>query len=585
MQGHSRTIRIRRYALGAGIFCNIAALGYYYRGGFSGGVALLWIASLALTAVSFFYARRARERLFTWRDLIPLGILGVIFVPLYLINLSVIPWQIGTDEIATMAFERQLASAPLTTDWFGLSGYFHYPNAMLISRGILGRALGGVTLATMRLVSAGGGMLIILASYFFFRLFFKPLLSFVGGILVGSHHALLALSRMAMNSNGALLHEIIALTLLVRGYKKSSRFETFFGGAIAGLAFYHYFPGRIIIFIWALFLLCALVGYRKKIPARHTLMQGVIALLGFMMAVGPLAIATIRAPGDPSRYAEHQILLFPEARELERTWVGAKTVREGMLINIKQGLTVFNNNLHDFGYEYLNPGHGFVDPVTGILVWIGFIFILFRLRKTPESALILVGFSFIFLFFAFLTTKNPNFTRFLIVIPFAGALVLESIRQGTQVLNRFSRYAGGGLAIIVALVIALVNLGIYGDYVQKGFTAGNDIGGTARYVEARHDINAYTFYLLADKNHPYYSWGETSQWQTWLGFFVPPHQTAKIIPPDSFLSETLHPPFTLFTSHEVWSAIESAMRSRYPYLTIANILPDGSRIAVEVRSL
>ena len=40
-------------------------------------------------------------------------------------------------------------------------------------------------------------------------------------------------------------------------------------------------------------------------------------------------------------------------------------------INAKNGLGAFNNTVVDHGWIYQNNGHGFVDPLTGILLWLG----------------------------------------------------------------------------------------------------------------------------------------------------------------------------------------------------------------------
>ncbi len=54
-----------------------------------------------------------------------------------------------------------------------------------------------------------------------------------------------------------------------------------------------------------------------------------------------------------------------------RTWVFESTVAGGMWKNISWGLTAFNNKIADHGFIYENKGHGFVDPLTGIFLWVG----------------------------------------------------------------------------------------------------------------------------------------------------------------------------------------------------------------------
>jgi len=275
--------------------------------------------------------------------------------------------------------------------------------------------------------------------------------------------------------------------------------------------------------------------------------------------------------------------VFPEARELQRGWVGAANVYEGMYKNLFQGLTVFNNTLHDHGYEYYNPGHGFADPVSGVLVWVGLIFCLFKLRTTKEDALLISSFAFIFLFFAIFTTKNPNYTRFLIILPFFALLIMEALAPLARLLERYWRWLGAAVAVGIPLVIAVLNLGIYGDYVRQGRLAGNDVGDTARYVDARPSDLPYHFYLASSAAYPYYSWGNESQWHTWVSYFAGEKQTVTVLDPFTLASAALERPFTVFLSASAWEMTQSSLRAAYPEGVLHSITSDQRLVALEVK--
>ena len=570
--------------LAFGVLVSALATTLYYFFGYGYDVLLLWACGIAAGGYYFFSLRSPKERLieFGKRDVLFLLGLLALFLPVYLWNIYEAPWQVNTDEIATMVFERDLVLKG-ERDVFGLSGYFDYPNAMFLFRGWLSRPIGGVNLFTMRLISGLIGILVILCSYFFFRvLFSSEWLAFGGAVLAGSNHALIAISRMAMNSNAPLLFAFAAFTLLVLGVRKRSDFALFAGGALSGLAFYHYFPGRAIILIWLLCFTALAMFFRSSYDLRLILRWTTVSLIGFFMAALPILIATYKAPNFGAEYGRHQILIYPEAQELQRTWNGSSTAYEGMYRNALNGLLTFNRNLHDHGYEYPNYGHGFVDPLTGILIWAGILTILFKTQKEEKDIFILLGFFFLYFFFALLTTKNPHYTRLLIVIPFVSALSLYAVALCARAINKSVPAAGLFVFFAAVFYVFAANVEIFSDFAREGKNLGNDVGSTARYIEARKDKPGYSFYVAASAAYPYYSWGNERQWQTWAGFFTGPDQQVKIAPPEAVADIPKTTPFTIFASREALSLFEEEIRRAYPHAARYDIKTEGSLAALEV---
>ena len=137
---------------------------------------------------------------------------------------------------------------------------------------------------------------------------------------------------------------------------------------------------------------------RRRFPARRILTSGAIAVAGFVLVATPIMIAESHIPrssGIPSDYdPQHSTyMIYPEARERERQWVYASSIAEGLKTNIRWGLGAFNNTVTDNGNIYVNPGHGFVDPLTGILLWLGIGLIVVRLvrRELDEGELLAVA--------------------------------------------------------------------------------------------------------------------------------------------------------------------------------------------------
>lgn len=480
-----------------------------------------------------------------------------------------------------------------SADLFGVSNYFQFPSFILIVFGQLGKAIGGITLLNMRTIHALSGLTIILFTYLFFRTFNSPLWAAGGAIIVGSNHALLTISRMAMRDNTGLLVEIIALFALFWGIKNRNLLLSFIGGAVAGLGFYVYEPGRVTIFVWVLFLALAAMFLRKHIKPKALIGLGLATMLGFLIVIAPMAVSTYKQFGKGGfEYQRSQILIFPEGRTLQQGWVFAPTLIGGITTGIQQGLTTFNNKVHDQGYIYVNKGHGFVDPLTGILLWLGALAVLsalFEKKRRPEDLLMLAGFIFLWLLLSSLT-RAPNYTRLLITLPFVAYLVMRGIEVigkelGAEVRKHFSfnpKHLAGILFSTIVLIIVSWNIFIFGGYVNHGFQEGDEVGGTARYVESKNSIDGYSFYLAADGNTPYYSWGEKELWNMWIGFFTAPSQNTSVLNPDDFVSD-LHPPFTVFMSQALWKQSGGTFSGTFPEYEKHNITPDARLIAIEVK--
>ena len=529
------------------------------------------------------------------RDLVVILGLIVLCAPLYLAYVHSLPVQMNTDEIVIMGVQKAYAEAR-NVDPFGLSTYAGLPSLIFIVTGKLGLLLGGINLYHMRLIHGFFGVVIVVTAYLFFRLRLSRPWAFVATIILGTNHALLMISRMAMRENTALLIELVALGLLYFGFTRSRRLWTFVGGAVAGLSFYTYFPSRVTIVIWLMFIGCWIICFTPKKERFKQFNFGLISLLGFFMIVAPYAIASSRDFKTADYHPRQQILLYPEGRRLQQTWVSANTPKAAYKQNISNGLSVFNNKIHDNGYIYPNFGHGFADPLSGVLIWIGFLVVIWRLlhRKSRHSfdLLMVTGFITIWLMLALVINKAPNYTRLLVILPFMSYMVTRALQLLTQYLSKFSIRIHRGLEIVVywavllAGVVSIVtwNLLIARDFIKQGQINGNALGTTARYIEARADQPTYHFYLAANANYAYYDWGDPYQeWQKWIGFFVTPSQIAQVISPENVNSFSQTPrPYTIFMNERLWQQYKTELSLRYPDLRVHLITSNGRLLAIEI---
>lgn len=555
-----------RYLLLSGLLLNVLILVWYFLRGYDNLVLVFWLGSLILTGLSFFNGRSEIRFSFQKSDLLAIISLVLLFAPLYLFNLYNWPVQMSTDEIVIMSTTKEVMAKPQP---FALSNYFNFPALVFLIYGSVGKFLGGIDLTHMRTVHALFGLSIILLSYLFFRLVIpngKVLIALAAAVILGINHSLVAISRLAMRENSALLVEILSLIFLYIGFTKRANLSLYLGGLALGLSMYVYMPGKITLFIWLLFLL--LMYFLKKVDVKFILKSGLISLLGFILFIGPLGITMIKSTtGNDSTWVKEHLLIFPQAQENQRKWIFAPTILDGLKINFLNGITAFNNQIVDNNYVYINYRHGFLDPLTGILIWIGMVVVVFKRQKQASDWLILAGFFLTWFTLALLFDKNPHYGRLLITLPFISYLVVIGLDR--LVKKRL-------IFLLLMVTIIIWNLVILKDYLIYGIKNGNDVGGTARFVEARKNIPSYSFYLVYNQNYPYYSYPGT-----WHNFFIGDKQKAETLSPENFVG-SLKRPFTVFMSKPLWLKSQPAFMAKYPLFQIHNIKPDGSLVAIEV---
>lgn len=580
--------------VGIGTVMTLAYTAWYLVDGYSVIILAGWFASLGIFFTYFAYFKNplySKLNLYE-RDTLYVVFLSLILAPLFLVELYSFPVTINTDEITIMNTMKSVTSNP-ETDLFGPSNYYGFPNLIFVAWGKLALAVHDIDLHTTRFLHGLSGLLIALSTYFLFRILSNSAtMALAGGLLIGTQHALLAVSRMGMRDNIALLCVVTALIFLIHGLQSGSKLATFTGGAIAGFAFYGYMPGRVTIVIWTFFIIALLVLGKRVIERSRVYPLTLPAVCGFVLMILPLYINPISTADNliDYRYKYEQILLLPEGRELQQWWVAAETQWEGVAINIRNGLTAFNNDLHDHGYIYLNFRSGFFDPLSGILLWIGMIGILIRKQFTKEHLLVGIGFFTIYLILAFVTVKAPQYTRMFVILPFA----LFFVVKGAEYISRLDitrlipilKPSKQTLATVIfwtlISTVVLWNLAILHQYFQRSIETGDIVGNTGRYIATQSLNSNHSFYLVTDSTYPYYSWGETHHWKTWLSFFMENDNPHKLIAPMDTLKTDYHRPATIFMSRTLYDQVTVELNTIYPTLNVIKLTPDGNIIGIEL---
>ena len=572
----------------AGLGLGAAAIAVYGATGVSGVMLTLWLAALVVL-YAFFASHTAHLPRVSAQDLIAPGAIVLALSPLYVLGLHDLPVQVGSDEISVMTAAERVA-ADWGADPFGLSYYLGHPTLLFLVWGTIGEAVGGIDLSTMRLLHGLSGLLAIAVAYLLFRQLLPRRWAVVATAVLGLNHSLFMLSRMAMRENTVVLVEVAALALLVRGLKHGAPLHTFLGGVVAGLGFYVYFPARAVFPIWLLFLASLAVWFRSVFPLAKIARLGAIGLAGCVLVAGPVIVASLKATPEQNAQQREALLVFPEARELQKDWVFASSEAAGYTKNVRYGLTAFNNRVQDHAWNYPNGGHGFVDPLTGALLWLGVAVVTVRLirsRADPWPLLPLASFLVLWLALALLVNKAPNYPRLLITLPFVAYLVTEAIRSIAGLFPRLyrsdqvdrSRLVRVAVAVLLVGAIAAWNLTIASDFVERGRAAGDDIVSTGRYIESLRDRPGITFHMAASDAWPYYVWGFPWMWIDRMRLFAHEGQVHDIVRPDRTAAFSARTPFVLFMSRDLWARAGAALERRYPQGGLENVVPDGKLVA------
>ncbi len=571
--------------LGIGLVLGVGALLRYDRSGDGSAMRLLWLAALAFLSL-FFWSRSKSLPRIARLDLAISGGLALLFSPLYLLALYRWPVQVSSDEIGVMTYSEHYGSMS-HVDLFGISDYRAFPAALFVAWGKLGDLLGGVELANMRFLQAALGLVVIAGSYALFRQLLARPWAICASLLLGFSHSFFMISRLAMRENTAVLMEVTALALLLWGLRRNHELATFAGGLVAGLGFYVYYPGRATFPLWILFLIGLGVFYRQSFPLRRLVRLGLVCITGFVLVAGPIVISERNAPHAITAPQREALLIYKEGRAQQKDWVFAKDEWSGFRTNVEFGLGTFNNKVVDHAWIYQNPGHGFVDPLTGVLLWLGVGVVgiaLARRRAGPESLLLLGSFIVLWLSFAFVVNKAPNYTRLLITLPFTAYLVTEALRW---LAGRWRSVPRASAALVVALVggVAVWNLAIAWDFIQDGRRTGDLIGSTGRYVTSHAETPGIRFYMSADDGgNKYYDWGNGgSVSQDRLRMFVA--NDALIgdqINPFDLRNLNAQPPFALLVRRNLWTTVATDLAARYPQGRLRNIIPAGTHVVLEV---
>jgi tetratricopeptide (TPR) repeat protein len=566
----------------------LSAILSYCLYGFSGEFFAAWVIGTTACGRAFFRQRKTGVLTIDRVDLFCALALWIVSLFLYLWSVYTVPFHVNSDESAILNYEQTFVAQGIH-DVFGLSYYYAFPYMPFLVQGWLAQGLGGIDLYHVRWVHAFTGTLIVVCSYAFFRtLSLRWHLALAATIFVAFNHSLIAINRVISQTNTGLFMELLALTTAFNGIKRKSPFWMYLGGILTGLCYYVYYSARMSLPICLMFFLLLFCLKPKFCPRRETVRLTVVFLFGFILAVAPLGAAMVRQPDkalEARLYIQRVCLLYPLGQQLAKDRWG----KDGVRHCIVNGLTVFNNDEMDQIFIYANRDHGFVDPVSGVLVWLGLIRALMFLRRRLSILFVSTGFFFEYLIYSFLSFPSPDYTRLLVLLPFAGYFVALGIDLLASFVGLLSLRFRLGKALNVKYVtfycvtvsIVAINLFIFGEYAAQSAVHGDDIGGLARYVEARKNDPDHVFIVVSSLHYPFFAWSDIDWCYRHLEPYISKKQENEVFAPDDVTAIKIVPPFTMFMSGTVWGLKQEQLKKMYPGLIVHKIADDQELVAIE----
>ncbi len=508
-------------SVGLSVLCGVL----YHDHGYSTKVLLFWALSILCGAFAFgqISGRASGAHFyFRFRDWLRALTVTLLVMPLLVSSLRWVPLEVNTDEVVLISYVRDAQ----VKNWFELYGHNPAPPFKLYRWAA--DLMGGITLFNMRLVHAVLASVSVGACYLLFRLFASPGFSFYAAIVLATGHVYTAVCRLAMEDVLIILNPVAAYLVFLIGLRNRSLLLSFGGGVLAGLGFYQYYPARLIIFIWLAFVLVLLCA--RRIEWRYLLKSAAVTLFAFGLTIMPMVLTTLKDPVGLTDYAAKQILLFQKGREFQKGWVYSRTIGEAYRKNVWQGLTVFNSRTTDKAYHYINPRVGFFDTVSGLFLWLGLLVVLWKRKRSWRQLFMPTVFILLYLIFGFISSKNPNYNRMLLILPWAAFFVARGIRTLVRICcrgepwkdRRQGAVVGRWVFVLTVLWLTGINQGLYflheKDFAKTGF---DEFTWTFRYADLhRNDVNR-AYVMVTDHTHPFFRWGG----EYWLRSLITENQT------------------------------------------------------------
>jgi hypothetical protein len=579
----------------------IATFGYAAFG-FGLAVLVAWLGSWVLAAGSL---RSPRAGVRGTSGLCPgeIAFLGCTMAVLALLVLpyaAVMPFEISTDEIYSIGAVRDFAEGR-ATDPLGLVGWWGLPALQFASLAVVG-LVSGMSIEAMRLVSGLVAIATVLPFYLWVRTLNGRTTAIVATVILAGSHAFIGWGRIALTQNVPVFLFALAMALLATGLRDRSSLKLLLGGIVLGLGWHTYPSGQVLVLIWAAVLGSSVL--LRTVRARDLAPVATLTLIGFLLAALPMFVSVFGNWDVFSMRARGISITNPAAVALMGGHLGLQDSAVILRENLVRGLLSFNG---PYPYvTYHNPGAGFVDPLTGTLLWLGVAAAIVRIR---HLGLRVAGIGFLAVFAAGLLTEGaPVHGRLLVALP------CVAILSATALLSIGRALAPGvargrvrrRLAAAFLVVFVVTNLVTFRGFVRAQLAGGkNDVataigrtlgmgiemtGPVARFLgqKPRWDSRRLVV-LLDDPDAPMHLWADEEAWVFWAAFFSDPDRVRYITDlseledaPASRFARGFWDQATLFMRRGTWERERDRLTRSYPGLEHEHVTDNRAISAVHL---
>ncbi|MBI3443360.1 glycosyltransferase family 39 protein [Candidatus Woesebacteria bacterium] len=405
--------------------------------------------------IYFFFVLNLIIYLWCWRkdfvfkikksDFIIAVLLFAIALCLRLIKLAQLPFGFWLDEPDYALTALALLQKPIVP--FTMQAIDGQMTPLLYLIGISIKLLGH-TIIAVRLPTAIIAALNIPFFYFVMRLWVKPIVAFLAGLLLTFSYWHIVFSRIPFQVPLLILMEILTIGCLSLAFRENKRGYWVLVGICLGLSLYTYTPARWFVLLITIGLLA--INVVPGLFRHHQWHKYVFFMLAFFLAASPLFAYSLRYPDQ----------LFFRLNKLSLT----KAQEQGSSLAAE----LFINSYKNIGLFWLFPDPNgrhnpaqtpALDPLTGILFVTSIGYIIVKGQSLHRS---IIFFAFVMLAPAIFSFEGvggenqPHFLRASGAIPFVYfsiGLFLNYLQTQTNFIKRYSFFSLAGIASVCLLNI------------------------------------------------------------------------------------------------------------------------------------
>jgi len=374
-------------------------------------------------------------------------------------------------------------------DVFGFSPWYFtpYPAHLPYTASF---ALVGTSVLGLRLPSALLGTLCMIPLYFLVRGWLGVRAAQIATTLFALSHTAIHFSRIGLWNIQSLFLALVGFAFLAAALRKGSTTLASFAGIAAGLGFYTYTGGRLILVVAvAVLALQLLFG-----PRRRLFFIGGFVAAGVAVAMIPMVFNYVTDPDVFEADRAASVFALAESTRDHVESATGETSPSGILrVQAVESLKGFFNQTDRSG-QYGGPP--LASPLTAALMLAGIFIALMRIREI-ESRLVLLWAGLGLLLGSILIIDPPSHTRLIAIFPIPFIFAALALDTAFRWLNRhdwrWTRFAVLLACVLVVGQAAVFNLGGYRQYLDRIDREGR-IWDVVKVIEKQGKHHDYYFF-------------------------------------------------------------------------------------------